>query len=530
MLSQLAVKISKLSSLYLITLLFLLTLVCYLNTFGNSLFYDDEQFIYRNDAVKTLNVEKIFTQSLVSNAGKVSNYFRPLLFLGFGIEYRLFGDNGFMYHFDSFVVHFLGGVFLYLFLLKLFKNKFLAFFTTLLFLIHPIQTEAVSYASGRGDPLSFLFCMIALYFFLATKKNAKLISCLFFVFALLSKEIAIILPGLIFITSYLFENKNVKKSFITALPYLTIAMCYFLLRITIFNFANTLNFYSTENIYATNIFVRLNTFLNIFPTYLQLLIFPRDLFIERDYSFSIYTKATITSILTMLCGTISFIISFKYKVRNPILLFSLCWVAICFIPTAGFIPINGILYEHFLYFPSVGFFLATTYGLFSLYKMNVRFFYVLFIVFTLCIFLLITRTIVRNYDWHDPIKFYTQTLSYVQSPRILNNLAMTYGDSGDIKNAIATYKKAISFNQAYPEPHYNLGNAYLGIQETSPAIAAYKEALRIDPSFYLAYVKLYYLYQSSSDKDGMTWVDKQLDRLGQINPSFKQLKIQLHQQ
>ena len=107
MLSQFAVKISKLSSLYLITLLFLLALVCYLNTFGNSLFYDDEQFIYNNDAVKTLDIEKIFSQSLVSSSGKISNYFRPLLFLGFGIEYQLFGSNGFIYHFNSFIIHFL---------------------------------------------------------------------------------------------------------------------------------------------------------------------------------------------------------------------------------------------------------------------------------------------------------------------------------------------------------------------------------------------------------------------------------------
>lgn len=530
MLSQFAVKISKLSSLYLITLLFLLALVCYLNTFGNSLFYDDEQFIYNNDAVKTLDIEKIFSQSLVSSSGKISNYFRPLLFLGFGIEYQLFGSNGFIYHFNSFIIHFLSGVFLYLFLLKLFKNKFLAFSTALLFLIHPIQTEAITYASGRGDPLSFLFCVISLFLLLSTKKYTRLISYLFFIFALLSKEIALMLPGLVFATSYLLHEKNLKKAIKISTPYFAIALCYFLLRITIFNFANTLNFYNAENIYASNIFVRINTFINLFPNYTQLLLYPKNLFIERDYSINIFTKATATTIIAFTGISFAFFAAYKHRRKNSIFLFSLLWIFVSFIPTMGIIPINGIFYEHFLYFPSVGFFLIASYCIFLLYKKNTTLFF-FSTPFLLCfVLLLIIRTINRNYEWHDPIRFYNQTLSHVQSPRILNNLAMAYIEEGDVEKAITTYKKAISFSQAYPEPHYNLGNAYLGIQEIHPAIAAYKEALRIDPSFYLAYVKLYNLYQSSSDKDGITWVDKQLDHLGQINPSFKQLKIQLHQQ
>lgn len=532
MLQRLITHVLKLNSLYLGTILFVVTFSCYANTLGNGLFFDDEQFIYNNQSVQALDISTIFSTSLVSGGGKLSNYYRPILFTGFGIEYQLFKKNGFIYHFNSALLHFFGGLLLYLLLHKLFKSKSLALLTALFFLIHPIQTEAVSYASGRGDPLSFFFVMLSLLLSLSGSKKYRVIAPVCFIFALLSKELAIITPGLIFLT-HLFNEKSLSKtalvrSFRATLPFAIVAIIYFLLRISILNFSNTLNFYNSANVYSTSLFVRLNTFLHLFPAYVQLLIFPKELFMERDSGISIQILPTIQSLFTLIFLVGAVVFAFIKKITQPVFLFGIGWIAVTFIPTSGIIPINGIFYEHFLYYPSVGFFLIISYAIRYLYikATPISKELILALLFIL-IFLLSARTVLRNREWNNPVEFYTQTLSHVQSPRAYNNLAMAYAEIHDANRSIINYKKAILLNDTYPETHFNLANAYLAIANKSSAETEYKTALRIDPSFYPAYGRLYQLYKDSDNTRGIEWIKESLTDLGKKYPSYLEYLHQL---
>lgn len=534
MVSLLFQKIQSQNSLHLVSVLFLFVTLCYVNTLGNGLFFDDEHFIYNNEAVTEFNVKKFFEQSLTSGAGKQSNYYRPLLFLGFSFEYQMFGNNGFIYHLDSYLLHFAGGVVLYLLIKNLFGNKLLAFLVTLLFLIHPIQTEAVSYASGRGDPLSFFFVTLTLSLSIAKKKWYRFLAITSLIAALLSKEIALITPGLVFLV-HMFSQKKFswiafKKSVFATLPFAVITVIYFILRITVLNFANTLNFYNADNIYSSNLVIRLLTFFHLFPNYLELLIYPKRLFMERDYAINIVTTPTLQAIGSMLGVLFLSIVGWLQRKKWPIVLFSVLWIAISFIPTSGILPINGIFYEHFLYYPSVGFFLLFVYLFLAVEervpKVGKE---VLTMLLLLGIFALSVRTIARNAEWHDPITFYKQTLTHVQSPRAYNNLAMAYADQGNYQEAIAMYKKAIDLVDAYPESHYNLANAYLAINDIPNAEREYKNALKIDPTFYLAYARLYQLYTRNNSVSGKAWVTSQLTKLGKKNSGFLNILEQLEE-
>jgi len=535
MFTTLIQKLSTLSSLYLLTILLVIVSVCYINTLGNGLFFDDEHFIYNNQVVKDFDLTGFFSQSLTSGAGKLSNYYRPLLFLGFGIEYSLFKELGGIYHLDSLLIHFAGGGVLFLLIKKLFSNKLLAFLTSLLFLIHPLQAEAVSYASGRGDPLSFLFVMLTLYWSLSKSRTYQLLSLLALACALLSKEIALVTPGLVFLV-HLFNQQKItratfKKSILSTLPIAAITLVYFVLRVTVLNFANTLNFYNTENIYSSSLFVRLNIFFHLLPTYLSLLVYPKDLFMERDSGITIVTTPTVQSVISFVLVIVVFVLSLWKKKQLPIVLFSFLWIGITFVPTSGIVPINGFFYEHFLFYPSVGFFLLFTYGFLALYqripKIGKEMLGILLIAVLL---LLCLRTVSRNREWRDPITFYSQTLNHVQSPRAFNNLAMAYADQGNNKQAIVNYKKAIALVDAYPESHYNLANAYLAEGDSLSAEKEYKEALRIDQTFYFSYIRLYQLYTAQKNTPGLTFVRQELTSLGQTNPGFLQLLKQLEQQ
>ncbi len=525
MLAQLLSKISQLNNFYILSLLFLFVIVCYGITLGNGLFFDDEQFIYNNQAVINFDLPQLISKSLSSESGQVSNYYRPLLFTGFSIEYQFFRDSGFIYHLDSLLIHFLGGAFLFLLVKKLFDDKLCAFFTALLFLIHPIQTEAVAYASGRGDPLSFFFIILTLFLITFRKRKYYLLSFITLIASLLSKEIALMSPGLIFLVFLFseksFSRKTITNSIIQMLPYALIAGAYFILRITVLNFNNTLNFYNSANIYSSHLLVRLITFINLLPTYFGLLVFPKNLFMERDGSIQVLTSSSIQVLFTIAVITLLFCYALWERKKWPIILFSFLWIAITFVPTSGILPINGIFYEHFLYFPSVGFFLLFSYLFFYIYKKSRPILQeILCLVIFIAIILLCLRTINRNREWHDPIIFYNQTLSHVQSPRAYNNLAMAYAESGQPKQAISTYQEAIRIGDAYPETHYNLGNTYASINDITNAEKEYKKSLLMSPSFYLSYIKLYSIYKETNNKEGLNFVHTNLVKLGQENSQF----------
>jgi len=532
MLEKFNKKLYSFSIFTLCTFLFFICLSVYFNSFFNGLFFDDEHFIYKNTAVISFSLSNIFSQSMTTGAGQLSNYYRPLLFTGFAIEYALFGASGFIYHFSSFFLHALSGILIYLLLQSLFKNRFISLLTAVLFLIHPIQTEAISYASGRGDPQSFFFSLLAIYLLLKKSMKAYMFSVFFFICALLSKEIALITPGLMFVvilfTQQSLSKKTILKSLKKTFLFFLITVIYFSLRLSVLNFANTLNFSNSQTLYTQNILVRLITFFHYAWDYIKLLIVPHPLFMERDITISVQSRPTFLSLLAIFAIASSFIFGIIRRVSHPILLFSLLWIGISFIPTSGIIPINGIFYEHFLYYPSLGFFLLFSYFISLLLKKCSSFYqYILLIFLFLYLSFFMFKTIERNTHWKDPITFYNQTLLYAKSARILNNLAMAYAENGETTKAIKAYTDAIAIEDYHPETRYNLGNLFLSQENLIAAEKEYKEALRIDPTFYYAYQRLMEIYIYKNDTEGKEWVLNSVSILSQKNAVFLPLLKQL---
>lgn len=522
----------KASILYLLTFLFTVTFLVYANSFFNQFVFDDEDFVYKNEYVKSLQFfPKYFSQNLIAGAGKVSNYYRPVLLITFALENKLFGLSPFFYHFDSTLLHAGSSILVFLVLNRLFANKFLSFFSAFLFAIHPIQTEAVTYISGRGDPLSLFFTLLAIYLYLNFSAKNYFWAIGFFVLSLLSKEIALIAPGLITIAHLVYlkklDKENILKIFTRTLPFFALSFFYFFLRLTVLNFQNTLNFYNQSNIYTQNLFVRLVTFFKLLPSYLYLLINPVNLHMERDTR--IFTKPDFLSISIIAIILILTIISIRYFRKVPFLFFSLFWFFIGFMPTSGIIPINGIFYEHFLYFPSIGFFTLVSY---LIYLMFTRSNNVLksFLIASIAIYVIIlgVRTIARNRQWADPVSFYASMLKYTESARARNNLAMYYAENGKIDEAIQEYKIAISLSDTYSESHHNLANAYLALEKWDMAEKEYKQAIILDQYFYPAYFKLFLLYKETDNKNSLEKIAREIEDLAKTDNNFKALLLTIN--
>jgi len=487
-----------------ILILILSGFIIYFNALQNKLFWDDNDNILNNVYIKNWKYfPKYFTENLIAGAGLLSNYWRPLLLTIYSIEWHLWKGNAFYYHLFNVTVHIANSILLFFFLKKLFKNEILAFLTALIFLVHPLQTESVTYVSGLGGPFSFLLILLGLLFYIETLKDKKIFqnwkyyfSIIFFTLSLLTREEAVIAPLLFTLVGIFIykkqSNKNLKKLLLIILPFFLILLIYILLRLKILNFENIANYYPQS--FSQNIFIRIITFLRIFLIYLSLIFFPKDLHMER--SINISENITFDVICGLVIISFFLIISILEFKKHPILSFGILWFLISLSIHSNVLVIkSSLLYEHWLYIPLFGIFLALFYFLHQISKNKIFFQKILIAFYIVFVILLGIRTIIRNNDWKDPITFYTKTLKYAPSSyRVLNNLGMAYAEKGEFNEAKKYYLQAIEVNKKNPIAYHNLANVFQEEKNFEEAEKLYQKAISLDENFYPAYSGLLKLY------------------------------------
>lgn len=510
-------------------LIFLISFLVYLPSLGNRFVWDDEQFIYRNAYVRDFNVGKIFSTNTIAGAGELSNYYRPLTTFSFALDYQFWGLNPIGFHLVNTLLHAANAVLLYLLLMRLGLGKKGAFWIGLLFAVHPIQTEAVVYANSRGDSLFTFFGFLSLLSFsrIFSKKNIhvsiyniktqigslslSLLTLATYLFSILSKEIGITFLGLqVLIALRLFALGKLKagKKWVisTILGSFLVASVYMLLRSTVLNFNNTFNFYGEGSSYASSLVTRLATFTKVLWIYARLLIFPYPLHMERDTELVTSFVSIWTALTVIFFSVLAFSgwQEFKRK-KTTWIWFGLGWFFITMSPVSGIIPINGVLYEHWLYLPMIGFF-VTIFGVLRLFfgRFLQSHDKIIRIVLGLIVTIFILLTLRQNYLWGTPIRFYEHLLKYTESARTHNNLAMAYADNKQPEKSIEQYDAAIAIADVYPQVHYNKGNTQLSLGSTDEAISSYKRSLELQSSFVLARYKLLEIYLGRKDKENLS--------------------------
>ena len=502
---------------FVILLFAFLGFVLYVNTFPNRMFWDDYDFILNNRFIKDWSFfPKFFSESIVAGSGLLSDYWRPALLFVFSLEWRLFGDWAAGWHFVNASFHVADAILLFFILSKILKKRWMPLFAALIFLAHPLQTEAVTYVNSLGDSLSVFFIFLGILFFLKYKFSGRpqfssgyyWFSLGAYVFALMSKETAVIMPALIFLIDFLFLNPvlDLKEKFKSALksiwPFIVIAGVYILLRATVLNFRNSFNLYDEENFFTSNFYFRLFTFFRILTVYFGLLFWPLNLHMERSVE-----VATFLFSPSVIFGAVIFFgllaMAFAKFRRSPILSFGIFWFFIGLFPTSNvFVPINGLLYEHWLYLPLIGIFLvlvwlgtsfAEKYPGLAPKTAGLG-------IFTVFLVFLSVLTVDRNGNWRDPITFYEQTLKYApDSYRVINNLGMAYADKGERENAEITYKKAIILDPSNAVAYHNLGNTYRETGKKDAAMENWQIAVKLDPKFVFSYRAMADTYLKDKD-------------------------------
>lgn len=451
--------------------------IAYGNSISGNFVWDDDFLVKENSFIKELNfdnIKKIFTTNLGAGAGRIFQPYRPIQILTFAVDYSIGYLNVEGYHLTNILLHILMALAIYWLINILFSDKFISLFTGIFYVVHPIHTEAVAYISGRADSLSGLFIILCVIFYVKYCRTNDL-SCYLFVLisytlALFSREISLITPILLLLYNYTFRQKIRILNFV---PLIIITVIFLFIRDAVlsrFIFKGS----------SLTLMQRLPGFFVALPAYIKLMILPFNLHMgygEPLFSFLNPKAMAGAAILVFL-----FIwIAKARKDNNKIVFFALSWFIITLLPQSNIVSVSSYMAEHWLYLPSIGFFLIFA---FFIKRLSVNKIAAACIgLFAVCLLIFYTSlTIDQNNYWKDPITFYEKTLKYVDyNPKLYVNLGSLYYDAGNYDKAIIFYRKGAELDPKSAAAYFNLGNAYSNTGETDKAVEAYRKAIELKP-------------------------------------------------
>ncbi|MCL5408797.1 MAG: tetratricopeptide repeat protein [Candidatus Omnitrophica bacterium] len=488
-----------------IIIIFLAVMAVYINAIFNPFIFDDFALVVNNPYIKNfLNFPYYWTHNLFING--TSGFYRPLQTILYAVIYHLFGLNVVSYHLLNIFLHAGNAILIYILLKKLYSEK-VSFLISLLWAIHPIQTQAVTYMSGTADPLCLFWTLLTILFFSTRRYIFSIFS---FIFALLSKETAILTPFLIYIYEYTrvssagflpsykydsfrifsvplyeeqtidFKQKPSTTKILWLCTFLGASILYSILRITI------LVPFKSSSMGTVPFLSRFYTSFHAFLQYIQLLIFPNILAMERYIPY-IKTWKNPDFIAGFICFVL--FLYWLYKIRkNPGLFFPGIWFLLNYIAIMNvIIPINSNIAEEWMYTPSIGFFILFILGyekikdIFlnklktkNLNSVKIKKYVYIPLIIIFCLYG--TRTIVRNTDWKNPVIFYKKAIVYFPYQKLYNNLASTYLSEHKYHHAIKYFKIVLQYSPDYYTAILGIGDSYIKLKKIKKAEPYLKKA------------------------------------------------------
>jgi tetratricopeptide (TPR) repeat protein len=260
----------------------------------------------------------------------------------------------------------------------------------------------------------------------------------------------------------------------------------------------------------------LNTQFRVIVTYIRLLFFPVNQNLDYDYPIyrTFFTPPVFLSFLVLLgvfCwGIYLFYRSYKSDHANcfwsRMIAFGIFWFFVTLSVESSIIPIQDVIYEHRLYLPSVGYFMAIMSGIAFIYvRLANRTKGVAKVFIPVMILMVISLSLTayaRNMAWSDEVTLWEDVVKKSPSKvRPRYNLGTAYQQQGRFEDAAKEYQTAINLNPDLDEPHYNLGLVYQKQGRLDDAVKEYQTAIELRPDYANAHYNLGLIYQTQDRLD-----------------------------
>jgi tetratricopeptide (TPR) repeat protein len=460
----------QLSVGWMIAILVAVGFVVFLPTLHNQFIFDDRALVANNPLLRGAGGVK---ETLTSG--------RTLRMITFVFEHALWHMNPTGYHVTNIILHILTGLMLFVLLRKLSGRSSLAFAASLLFLCHPLTTEAVASIANRKESLHSLFSLVAIYAYLKADKQRwyYLVAFIAFIMALTSKEVAIAVPVLMIVVDWLFREKNlwlvIKKRgwFIGAILLPVVAAAAY--RFRGMSVSNIISLDVYGDISYFNIVL---TTLYRVPDYLRLAIFPTPL--SADYYtqivqsfFNIKVFVGLICVVGLVAGGV------LLRKKQPFLALGMLWIFITWLPVSNLVPTAYFLAERYFYFPLIGVTLIAAVGWEDWRKRSSLSYFGIFFLVVVFGFM----TVQRNQDWENEYRLWSSTLSHQpDNPKAHYYFANALREQGRYKDAESHFKRAVAIKPDFIWAWVNLANLYTLGRDYNSAIPTYRRVLELDPN------------------------------------------------
>jgi len=514
--------------------------------------WDDDACIYENIHIRSLDIKSLrwmFTSFHVGN-------WHPLTWLSHALVYSLWELDPRMHHLINIILHAINTLLVFFLSIKLMslwratadhmssakadistlpQDLMVASTTALLFGLHPLSVESVAWVTERKGLLSAFFALLSILSYLTYastihRKHRSIwfgTSLLLFLFALMSKPIAVTLPvTLILLDIYplkrinLYPDKTDKKLtvFLEKIPFFSLSIVSSIVTVMAQQSGGAIK--GLEEFYLDE---RLLNAIRSLAFYLGKMIIPLKLvpFYPLPTHIQWLDSQCLLSALLLSAITGGCI----WMVKRGRYLFLIVWLyyVITLFPTLSIIQIGGhAAADRHTYLPGLSIFLLSGIGASLIFKRipRMRFKAGLLLGFICIVLLILGQLTIRQIRvWQNSEVLWNYVVSvFPKSAAIAHfNLGAAYFDHEKIDESMVEYKRALLIEPDYAEVYYGLGAAYFRQGKIDKAMVEYKRALSIKPDYAEAHDLLGVAYAKKGNlKEAIMEHKKSLT----INPSY----------
>jgi tetratricopeptide (TPR) repeat protein len=469
----------------------------YLNILFNGFVNDDDTQLVKNPYVRSFQyLKEIFTSNVWSFRGvTVSNYYRPMMTLGYLLCYKLFGMRAYGFHLVSLLLHALVVCLVFVLTERLTGDRVCALVAGALFALHPIHTESVAWIAAVTDLELTFFYLLTFGFFLAMARagggrSEPLLAAMggTFLLALLSKEQAMTLPALATVYEHFYRQDRSETSASQKLARYgllwLVGVAYLLFRIHFFGALAP-----EEKLREVTPQQTILSAVALVGQYSWKLLWPVRLcaFYVFHPSTSPFDPRVLAGLVVLLAFAALFLVCWRSRDPNVrFASFGIVWFFATLAPVlnAHWVGLN-VFTERYLYLPSVGVAWLVGLGASKLWSRAAPLpaqRQALVLAGLVVCGLFAARIVTRNRDWNNDLVLYRRTLDL--SPDacpILDNLGDVYWDKGARDKAESVWRRAHALNPYDVIAINNLGLVASGKKQYAQAAEFFQLAAKLSP-------------------------------------------------
>ncbi len=521
-------------------LIVVVTLAAYWNSFAGVFLFDDRIHILGDRRLTSL-----------WSIGKVLGRRRPIVDYSLAVNYAIGGENAWGYHAVNLLIHLLAGLTLFGIVRRTLLREplrrrlgsasvWLALIVAVIWAVHPLQTQSVTYVIQRAESLMGLFYLLTLYCVIRGVDSSGRIkwyvaAVIFCALGMGSKAVMVTAPAMVLLYDRVFVSTSMARALRLRWGlYVGLGATWGVLWMC--NVVQGVFDPSRPNAHVGFAFKGITpleylwTQCGVLLRYLELAICPRSLCL--DYNWPV--ARTVRDMMPQAVVLVALLAATLRAVgRRRLLGFVGAWFFIILSPTSTFIPIRDPLFEHRMYLPLAAVVVLVVISAhFALQRLAAGLSWrdpirrcVAAVLTAAVVASLLYGTVRRNRVYGSETRMWRDVLTKCpHNPRAAKNLGLVLLAEGKTEEALVRLREAVRISPGSATVRNGLGVVLVANGLLDEAIESFREAVRLEPYFAWAHLNL---GNALSDKGLLDEAMEQFQTALRVRPNYAEARLNL---